>query len=60
MVAQRIIGLNDGKVVMDEPAKDLTVDYVRRIYAGYDQGLFFGPEIRPSTGEDIITWSEYK
>lgn len=58
--AQRIIGLAEGKIVMDEPAKELTIDYIRKIYTTYEQGMFFGLETQGSTDEQLITWSEYK
>ncbi|MCK5579905.1 MAG: phosphonate ABC transporter ATP-binding protein [Candidatus Omnitrophica bacterium] len=58
--AQRIVGLSEGKVVMDEPQKDLTAEYIRKIYKTHDKGLFFGPESKPYSDDQLVTWSEYK
>lgn len=58
--AQRILGLAKGKIVMDEPAKGLTIDYIRKVYTAYEQGMFFGLQTEPHADEQLITWSEYK
>lgn len=56
---QRIIGLSDGKIVMDEKAKDVTSDYIRKIYRTCDKGMFFGAETEAHEDDQLITWSEY-
>ena len=58
--SQRIIGLSEGKIVMDEPTKELTIDYIRKVYTAHEQGMFFGPETEACSDEQFITWSEYK
>jgi len=58
--AQRIIGLAEGKIVMDEKAEELTIDYIRKIYAAHEQGMFFGTETEPSGDDQLITWATYE
>ena len=58
--SERIIGLANGKVVMDEPTKGTNAEYIRKIYGAHDQGMFFGPEASESTDDQLITWSEYR
>ncbi|MFC1480289.1 phosphonate ABC transporter ATP-binding protein [Candidatus Omnitrophota bacterium] len=58
--SQRIMGLDAGKVVLNAPTKELTPGYIHKIYASHDQGMFFGPGTEPYSGEQLITWSEYK
>jgi phosphonate transport system ATP-binding protein len=58
--SQRIIGLANGRVVMDKPTQAITTEYVQKIYGAHDQGLFFGPEKGLHSDEQLITWSEYK
>lgn len=58
--SHRILGLSAGKIVMDEPTKKLTVDYIRKMYRTHEQGMFFGLESEPYGNEQLITWSEYK
>ncbi len=58
--AQRIIGLAEGKIVMDEEAKNLTKDYIRKIYASHEQGMFFGINKDSYSDDQLITWSKYE
>lgn len=58
--AQRIIGLSNGKIVMDEPSDGITIEYIQNIYGAFDKGMFFGAEESVSADEELITWSEYK
>lgn len=58
--AQRIIGLAEGKIVMDEQAKDLTLNYIRKIYASHEQGMFFGTDAESHSDDQLITWSKYE
>jgi len=58
--SHRILGLSAGKIVMDEPTKELTVDYIRKMYRTHEQGMFFGLESEPYGNEQLITWSEYR
>jgi len=57
---ERIIGLANGKVVMDESVKGLTSEYIRKIYGAFDQGMFWGPDTEMRDDAQLITWSEYK
>ena len=45
---------------MDEPIGNLTIDYIRRIYSNYGQGMFFGLETESNLGDDFVTWREYR
>lgn len=58
--SKRIIGLSEGKIVMDKSTKDLTTEHIKKIYMLHDQGMFFGTEIEPYSDGEFITWSEYK
>jgi phosphonate transport system ATP-binding protein len=40
--ADRIVGLSDGRVLLDERADAKTQDYIREIYAGHGRGMYFG------------------
>jgi phosphonate transport system ATP-binding protein len=40
--ADRIVGLSDGRVLLDERTDAITQDYIREIYAGHGQGMYFG------------------
>ena len=42
--ADRIVGLSGGAIVMDAPIDKVGRDYIRGIYQGHDQGMFYGPE----------------
>ena len=57
--SKRIIGLSQGKKVLDYATKDLTREYIRKVYVSHDQGMFFGPDAKPYEEEELITWSEY-
>lgn len=41
--ADRIIGLSSGNMVLDAPVSEVDEDYIRSIYQGHDQGVFYGP-----------------
>jgi phosphonate transport system ATP-binding protein len=58
--AQRIIGLSEGKIVMDALQAKLSADYIRKIYRSQDKGMFFGPESKPYADDQLITWGEYR
>ena len=55
-----MIGLAEGRIVMDKPASALTIDYVRNIYQTHEQGMFFGLETETYEEEPFVTWSDYK
>jgi len=50
--ADRIIGLSSGRIVMDEPIKNVTEKLIESIYGGHDQGIFFGPAAAKSPPDD--------
>ena len=58
--SERIIGLSEGKIVMDESIGNLTTDYIKKIYVSHDQGMFFGADTESYDDGEFITWSEYK
>ena len=39
--SDRIIGLSGGRVVLDAPTAEVNQEYIRRIYDGHSNGLFF-------------------
>ena len=39
--SDRIIGLSGGRIVLDAKTKDLNEEYIRKIYDGHSNGLFF-------------------
>ena len=55
--ADRIIGLADGKIVMDKQITDVDEAYIRNIYNGADQGLFFGPTDGAERPADILQFT---
>ena len=57
--AQRILGLSDGKKVLDEKADGMTVEYIENIYGSHDQGMFYGLQKEIGSDESLITWGEY-
>ncbi len=58
--AQRIVGLAEGKIVMDEEAKNLTTEYIKKIYASHEQGMFFGTDKDTYHDDKLIAWSKYE
>lgn len=52
--ADRIIGLADGRIVVDQPVASLDRSYIQNIYRGHDQGMFFGPAgARPRPDDNV-------
>jgi phosphonate transport system ATP-binding protein len=39
--SDRIIGISGGRIVLDSPTKDVSEKYIRKIYDGHSNGLFF-------------------
>ena len=58
--SQRIVGLSNGKKVLDRATKGITPDYIQKIYGAHDRGIFFGPKTGIKNDDQLITWSEYK
>lgn len=58
--AQRVIGIAEGQIVMDEETKNLTTDFIRKIYASHEQGMFFGTNEDSYRDDQLITWSKYE
>jgi len=57
--AQRILGLSNGKKVLDEKADGMTVEYVENIYGTQDQGMYYGLGKEIGSDDTLITWGEY-
>jgi len=53
--ADRIIGLSAGKIIMDEPIRNVTEKLIESIYGGHEQGIFFGPATAKSPPDDNMT-----
>lgn len=49
--SDRIIGLSDGRIVLDAATKNVDEAYIRKIYSGHSRGLFF---VENSEDEDKI------
>jgi phosphonate transport system ATP-binding protein len=54
--ADRIIGLSEGRIVMDKPVKEVDGEYIHKIYKGHNQGLFFGSQENQSGINDILSY----
>ena len=54
--ADRIIGLAEGRIVMDKPVKDVDSEYIQKIYKGHNQGLFFGPKTNQNEFSDFLSY----
>ena len=54
--ADRIIGLSEGRIVMDKPVKEVDGEYIHKIYKGHNQGLFFGPKAYQNGFSDILSY----
>jgi phosphonate transport system ATP-binding protein len=54
--ADRIIGLAEGRIVMDKSVEDVDGEYIQNIYKGHNQGLFFGPNANQSGIDDIVSY----
>ena len=55
--ADRIIGLSDGKLVMDKPVNEVDGEYIQQIYQGHDQDLFYGTEKSHGGVSDYIRYT---
>lgn len=40
--SDRIIGLTDGEIIVDEISENLNPDYIHNIYGSHNQGIFYG------------------
>ena len=58
--SQRIIGLNNGKVVMDEQNKGINPEDIKKVYGTQDPEMFFCAEPGLIEDESLISWSEYR
>jgi phosphonate transport system ATP-binding protein len=54
--ADRIIGLAEGRIIMDKPIKEIDGEYIQNIYKGHNQGLFFGLQENQSGINDILSY----
>jgi phosphonate transport system ATP-binding protein len=51
--ADRIVGLSEGRVVMDRPVSEVDENYIRDIYDGRDKGIFYNPNNSQANSADI-------
>ena len=58
--SKRIIGLSNGKIVLDRPTKEISPEYIQEIYGAHDRGMFFGSAAKIRTDDQLITWNEYR
>jgi len=54
--SDRIIGMADGKIILDEVSKKLDLEKLKNIYATKTQGLFFGPTTDTAGDPAVINW----
>ena len=54
--ADRVIGLAGGQIVIDKPKKEIDSEYIKKIYQGHDQGLFFGPSSDQSGVDEFLSY----
>ena len=54
--ADRVIGLAEGQIVIDKPKNEIDSEYIKKIYQGHDQGLFFGPSTEQSGVDDFLSF----
>ena len=54
--ADRIIGISEGRIVMDKPVKEVDGEYIHKIYKGHNQGLFFGFQENQNGIKDILSY----
>ena len=52
--ADRIVGLSGGSIVMNALVNEISEEYVRSIYEGHDQGIFYGPASNDYRADNII------
>ena len=54
--ADRVIGLAEGQIVIDKPKNEIDGEYIKKIYQGHNQGLFFGPSSEQSGVDDFLSF----
>ena len=54
--SDRIIGIADGKIILDEASSKLDLEKLKNIYATKTQGLFFGPTTDTAGDPAVINW----
>lgn len=57
--AQRVIGLSNGRKVLDGRADRMNPEYIENIYGSHDQGMFYGLGREMGSDEGLVTWGEY-
>jgi phosphonate transport system ATP-binding protein len=55
--ADRIIGLANGRIIIDKPVEDVDAQYIQSIYGKHDTGMFFGPRLSRSHLDEEIKFS---
>ncbi|MBC8472775.1 MAG: phosphonate ABC transporter ATP-binding protein [Planctomycetes bacterium] len=54
--SDRIIGITDGKIILDEKSSILDMEKLKNIYNTKTQGLFFGPATESIGDPAVINW----
>ena len=52
--ADRIIGLSEGQILLNEVTGKIDREYLQTIYSGHDQGMFFGSVRQPKQIPDTV------
>ena len=56
--SDRIIGLADGKIILNETTSNLDLEKLKTIYSNKNQGLFFGPTTENPHDPSVINWNQ--
>ena len=54
--SDRIIGITDGRIILDEKSSLLDMEKLKNIYDTKSQGLFFGPTTESASDQAVINW----
>jgi phosphonate transport system ATP-binding protein len=52
--ADRVVGLINGRIAMDEPVARVDATSIQKFYAGHDRGLYYGPESEVAEDKDLV------
>ena len=56
--SDRIIGLADGELILNEKSSELDLEKLKTIYSSKTQGLFFGPTTENAGDLEVINWNQ--
>ncbi|MBC8374592.1 MAG: phosphonate ABC transporter ATP-binding protein [FCB group bacterium] len=56
--SDRIIGIADGEIILNEKSSKLDVEKLKTIYSSKNHGLFFGPTTESANDPQNINWNQ--